>query len=169
MKSSQTIVIYLLTFLIFSILLKLLGFIDVSNSEIIGYACIFYGISAVYISLGRNRKLLLFTGSVIFLAGVTLFLINNFDFFNAKDILLPALLFILAAGAFMLFIDNARTLYLLVSIIFILTGLIYTSIFGKLDAGDFISSAVSISEKSWPALIILLGIIIIMYRDDKSK
>ena len=94
MFKNHSIITYLLIFLVLSILLKIVGIIDVNYTELAGYALIFYGIVTVYVSMGKNKRNLLFIGAVSFLVGVELIITNNYDFLKLSNVVLPSIFFI---------------------------------------------------------------------------
>ena len=169
MKSHQPILIYLLSFLALSILLKILGVIDFDSITILGYAFIFYGISAVYVSFGKRRKIFLFFGTFIFLVGLVMFLVSNFEFGNLRAVLFPALLLIIGISILMLYLDgNAGTFLIVSSAFFIAAGIMLTYTIGEFSYNRLINSILSITLKYWPVILIVLGIIFLIKRDEKS-
>ena len=165
----QPILIYALAFLIISLVLKLFGFIYLDNNELLAYTFIFYGISSVYISFGRNKRFQLFIGTTAFLIGVVFFLVSNFDIFNSSSLIFPSVLLILGICCWMLFLDNTDDkAVLFISIIFILLGIIYSFSVGTLRIGSFINSIFSITVKYWMVALITLIIIILLKREDKG-
>ena len=166
MIKQQTILVYLLIFLVLSIILKIIGLIDVEGSEILGYALIFYGISLVYLSFGRNKKILLFIGSTFFLTGIALFLINNFDFNDNSSLIYPSILLIPGINFLLIFIeDNSSKVSLILSILLLLVGFYHTISSGSFNLNSFFSSIISITLKYWLIALILLGIIFLISRE----
>ena len=169
MKKNQLIIIYLLTFLVFTYLLKLLGFISITGSEILSYTLIFTGFGLFYNSFGKENKSLLFSSTFIFLWGVVLFLINNFEFRNNSEILYPALFLNIGFSLLVLFIDNVKDkIYLLLSLIFLLLGTITVFYWGKFNSSIFFSSFGEIAIKYLPIIIIVIGIFFILKRSEKK-
>lgn len=165
-KHHQSILIYLLTFIALSILLKLLGIIDFDNREIWGYGLIFYGISLVYISFGSDQKGRLFIGSIIFLAGLFFYIISKFEFFQISTLIIPALLLIFSISFFMLFIDNLHEKsLLLISALFFVAGTIITLFNGEINLAAFLNSIVKITLNYWVVVLIAIGIILIIQRE----
>ena len=165
-KHHQSILIYLLTFLALSILLKFWGIIDFDNREIFGYGLIFYGISLVYISFGNNQRGRLFIGSIIFLSGLFLYIISKFEFFQESALLVPALLLIFSISFLMLFLDNLHDkTVLLVSVLFFISGTIVTIYNGEISFPVFLNAIWHITLNYWPVVIIAVGIILIIHRE----
>jgi hypothetical protein len=169
LKNHQPILIYILSFLALSILLKILGVIDYDTITILGYAFIFYGISAVYLSFGKGRKLFLFFGTFIFLVGLVMFLVSNFEFGNIRALLFPAILLIIGISMLMIYIDgNAGTFVIVSSAFFIAAGIMFTYTIGEFSFNRLINSILSITLKYWPVILIVLGIIFLIKRNEKS-
>ena len=101
---NKLLVIYLLTFLALLIFLRAIGVINISNSELIGYGLMIYGLSLFYSSFIVRGKLFLFIGTGIFLSGVVFFLIGNFELWNIDQLLIPASLFIFSISFFMVYL-----------------------------------------------------------------
>ena len=165
-KHHQLILIYLLTFLALSILLKFWGIIDFDNREIFGYGLIFYGISLVYISFGNHQRGRLFIGSIIFLSGLFLYIISKFEFFKESTLLIPALLLIFSISFLMLFLDNLHDkTVLLVSVLFFISGTIVTIYNGEISFPVFLNAIWHITLNYWPVVLIAVGIILIIHRE----
>jgi len=165
-KHHHSILIYLLTFLALSILLKFWGIIDFDNREIFGYGLIFYGISLVYISFGNNQRGRLFIGSIIFLSGLFLYIISKFEFFKESTLLIPALLLIFSISFLMLYLDNLRDkTVLLVSVLFFISGTIITIYNGEISFPVFLNAIWHITLNYWPVVLIAVGIILIIHRE----
>jgi hypothetical protein len=169
-KNNQSITIYLLTFLVLSIILKLFNVITISIAELTGYALIFYGVNLVYNSFGKDSRGILFTGTFLFFGGLMLFLLNNFEFANVNEIVFPALLFILGICFLMLFFDNkSRRNLLVIAVTFLLTGIIVTTIVGVLTLSSFFEGILLMASKYWPVALIVIGIILLIHRDEKRQ
>ena len=163
---NQPIIIYLLTFLALSIFLKLIGVIDIENTELLGYVLIFYGVSQTYLSIGKNQKGYLFAGTFLFLTGIVFFTISNFEFNNTRELIFPSLLFITGVCFLMLFMDDStKRNYLIVSGTLIFTGLMVTIFAGSPSFSLFFQALINIALKYWLVILIVLGIILILHRE----
>ena len=121
MFKNQSIIVYLLVFTALSVLLKIVGLINSSFIELASYALIFYGVGTVYVSMGKNKKNLLFIGAASFLVGIELFIISNYDILKLSHIVLPSIFFILGTAFLVLFIDDlSNNLLLAISVIFLI-------------------------------------------------
>jgi hypothetical protein len=169
MRNNQSIIIYLLTFLLISFILKLFNIINVSFTELAGYALIFYGINLVYSSFGNSKIGVLFTGTFLFLSGLELFLISNFDFARVNEIIFPSLLFILGICFLMLFLnETAKKSYFVISATFLFTGILVTVIVGSITVSSFLNTILIVASKYWPVALIVAGIILIIHRDQRG-
>lgn len=159
----QSIIVSALAILMLSILLKIIGVINITFTEIVGYALIFYGMAEVYSSMGKNKKRLLFIGAVAFLVGVELLITSNYDFFKLSNIVLPSIFFILGTAFLVLFIDDLKNRLLLsISIIFLISGVYFFGRLGVFYPADFLKSAISISRKYWPIMVIVTVLILLI-------
>ncbi len=147
-------------------MLRIFGIINTSSGEILSYVLAVYGIVTVYISMGKNKRLNLFLGTVIFLSGIILFVTNNFDFYRISGILLPSVFLITGAGFLMLFIDNpSEKTVLTLAVIFIVFGMILTVILGTFSIHSFFNAILYIAQKYWILAIILIMIILLIKRE----
>lgn len=176
MKADQSIFTYLLIFLILCVIAKIFNLISITYSGIFGYALIFYGISEVYSSLGTRQKIKLFTGTTSFLIGMYLFLINNFILFNTKSLILPLALFIISAVSFIYLLDEFgtqgdnsasasrknRLTYFLISIIFLILGIIVIWLSSPNEKVNFITAIQKVAASYWPIILIAAGIIFLI-------
>ena len=169
MKIYQSILTYLLIFLALALILKIFGIISLSGSELFGYAFIFFGISSSYVSLGQRQSLSLFLGTIIFLIGILLFVVNNFLIFWNSQLFLPASLLMVGIAFFMVFFDNTqRKKSLLASVVFILLGIIATIIIGDIKFSSFFKSVFDVAGNYLPVIIITIGILFLVWWEEKG-
>lgn len=169
MFKNHSIITYLLIFLVLSVLLKIVEIINISYTELAGYALIFYGIGTVYISMGKKKRNLLFIGAVLFLIGVELIIVNNYDFLSLSNVVLPSIFFILGTAFMVLFIDDlSNRLLLVISIIFLISGILFFTKLGTFNFPDFLKSTLSITVKYWPVIIIVTALILLLKKDNKE-
>lgn len=169
MIKSRSILTYALIFLVFSILLKITGIINIVYAELAAYILIFCGIGTVYVSMDRNKRNLLFVGAVSFLIGIELFITNNYDFVKLSNIILPSIFFILGASFLMLFINDLKNrLLLTISVIFLISGIFFFTKLGTFNFSDFFKSAWNITIKYWPMIIIGTAIILLIRKTKRN-
>lgn len=169
MFNNRSIIKYLLVFLLLSVLLKITGIFDISVTELTGYVLMLFGISIVYVSMGKNKKKLLFIGAVSFLVGIELFIASNYDFPKLSNIVLPSIFFILGTAFLILFIDDlSNKLLLAISVIFFISGIFFFTKLGIFNPADFLKSTISISLKYWPVIIIATVLILLLNKDKKG-
>ena len=169
MRKYQSLLTYLLLFLSLSLLLKFFGLINLSSGEIIGYALILYGISDVYLSLGRNRKYSLFFGTVFFLTGILLYVLNNFIVFWGPTLLLPTVLFIPGVAYLMLYLDNpSNKKFLVIGIVLVSSGLSATIINGQFNFSSFYDSLLKVATFHWQIVLVIAVILILISFEEKK-
>jgi len=165
----QSILTYLLLFLTLSLVLKFFGVLFISGSEILSYGLIFFGISSVYISFGNRQKYSLFLGSVIFLAGLLIFIVERFLIFWDSSILLSASTFITGISFLMLFLDELKNkIYLFISAFFILVGFLFTILLGHISLLLFFNSIFDVIINYWLIVLIVLGILILIKWEERA-
>lgn len=169
MRKYQSIFTYLLLFLSLSLLLKFFGLISISSGEIFSYALIFYGISDVYLSLGRNRKYSLFFGTIFFLTGILIYVLNNFLVFWRPTLLFPTLLFIPGIAYLMLYLDNSSNKkFIVIGTILVSVGFIATIINGQFNFSSFYISLLKIATFYWQIVLLIVIILILISFDEKK-
>jgi hypothetical protein len=167
---NNLLVIYLLTFLALLIFLRAIGIINVSDSELIGYGLMIYGLSIFYSSYIQRRKLLLFIGSGIFLSGVLFFLTGNFDLKNIDQLLIPASLFIFSIGLFMVYLsDPSKKSIMYYALVILTCGVGAMALISTNEIGDYFENTVLITRIYWPVIIILLFVVVLVNRNAKEK
>ena len=167
---NNLLIVYLITFLAALILLRTLGFITVSDSELIGYGLMIYGLSVFYSSYIQKRKLLLFIGSGIFLGGVVFFLIGNFELFNIDQLLIPASLFIFSIGLFMVYLsDTSKKNMLYFALILFTAGIGAMVLVSTTGIDGYFENTVLITRIYWPVIIILFFVVVLVNRNAKEK
>lgn len=169
MRTYQLLFTYLLLFLSLSLILKFFGLINLSSGEIIGYALILYGISDVYLSLGRNRKLPLFFGTVFFLIGILIYVLNNFLVFWGPMLLLPSILFMPGAAYLMLALnDPSNKKFLIIGITLIFVSFITILINGQFNLYSFYRSIIKMSSLYWQIVLVAAVILILLSFEEKK-
>jgi len=162
----QPVFTYIVIFFLLAVILKLFGIISYNIGEIIGYVFIFYGLTLVYITMGMNKKLILFAGSSLFLAGIFLFTVNNFQLRDSSNLIFSAVILIPGISFLILFMDDfPRKSFLYLSAAFIIAGLLIAFISGSPSIISFFNSIFFVALKYWPVVIIIVGIILIIKRD----
>lgn len=170
MEKHQPVIIYLAIFLLASLVLKMTGLINVSSIELLAYMLIIFGISYVFLSFGNNRKGILFTATIIFLMGVSVYLFNNFEFFDPTRLIYPSLVFMMGIGFLMIYIDGGLGLgYLIVSLGLIIFGMVLTFIRGDFSGSSFFHSLISVAGKYWIIIIISILIFLLIIFQEKRR
>ncbi len=170
MNRNHYILIFLILFIFLAFAFKYFGFAYFDNYELLAVVFAAYGSGTVYSTFGKNKKFSLFVGTAAFLVGIVFFLIGKQQIFNSSAILFPSVLFILGIGCLMLFFDNTSDKSLLiVSGVFILLGILYTSISGSLNAGTFFRSLYELASEYWLIILVVAIVIYLFSRRRKNN
>jgi hypothetical protein len=167
---NKLLVIYLLTFLALLIFLRAIGVINISNSELIGYGLMIYGLSLFYSSFIVRGKLFLFIGTGIFLSGVVFFLIGNFELWNIDQLLIPASLFIFSISFFMVYLfDWSHKSMMYFAVALFVVGIGVMALISKNGIGGYFENALLIMRIYWPIGIILFFVVALVNKNAKGK
>jgi hypothetical protein len=116
----------------------------------------------VFNSFGNRRKGVLFTSTVIFLVGLVLFIISNFELQHLSKLVVPSSLMIIGIALLMTYLDGDQLPYILILSLFLITaGIIITITQGGITFHSFFSSFVGVTAKYWSILIIFVGIFLL--------
>lgn len=169
MFRKDSVITYLLVFILLLIIVKLVGIFNLSYLEMTGYALVFYGMGTVYVSMGKSKRSMLFIGSVAFLAGVLLLITSNYDFVKLTNIVLPSIFFILGTAFLILFIDDySNKLLLIISAIFFISGIYLFGKLGTFHLSSFLSSVLNIFFKYWLIVVIITTIVLLIEKNKKT-
>ena len=167
---NKLLVIYLLTFLALLIFLRAVGTINISNSELIGYGLMIYGLSLFYSSFMIRRKLFLFIGTGIFLGGVVFFLIGNFQLWDIDQLLIPASLLIFSISFFMVYLfDRSHKSMMYYALALLVMGIGIMALISKNGIGGYFENTLLITRIYWPIVIILFFVVALVNRNAKEK
>jgi hypothetical protein len=168
-KIYQSILTYLLIFLALALILKIFGIISLSGSELVGYAFVFFGVSSSYVSFGQDQPLSLFLGTIIFLIGILLYIVNNFLIFWNSQLYLPTSLLMVGIAFLMVYYDDTkRKKVIILSGIFLLLGIIFTITIGNISFVSFYGSMFRVAGNYWPVIIITIGILFLVWWEEKG-
>ncbi len=168
MKSNQSLILYLIVFVIFSTLAKIFGFAVFDNGELLSVVLVAYGAGTVFAYMGSGKKVTLFIGTEAFLVGVLLYVRNNFFILNSNSMFLPAGLLIIGFGFLMLFIDTVnQKIFLWSSLVFLVSGIFQIFMVGKFEFVTFINSFYEILVKYWFIVFIAGVAIYLVIKDEK--
>ena len=163
MEKHHWIFLYIISFVFLAILLKAFGIISIENAEILSYALICYGVSSVFLSFGASRRGRLFTGTIIFLVGIILFIRNHFAFIDDSAIILPSVFYILGISFLIIYIDELNhKVPLYAALIFIITGIILTYFGGSPGFITFVNAVPEIFIRALPFLVLAVLLIVLL-------
>ena len=168
MIKNQLIGILTVLFIIISVLLNIFDIAYVSENDIFGYSFIILGSSLAYTAFIQNKKTIAFIGSVTFLSGVLLIILDNFEIYIHQDFVLPIILLVAGCGLLMAYLtDFAKRFILLLSVIFLTAGFTLLIFQKSFDFGIYYRSVLSIISVYWIIILIMIFVIIIINRTEK--
>jgi len=162
LEKHQYIIMNILALLLLLVFLRITGIIHIQNIELLGYIFIFFGLSYAFNSFGKNKQGVLFTSTVIFLVGLLLFILSNFEILQPSHLILPAALMIIGIAFLMVWFDGEmKNQILFLSTVFIFSGILLTILKGAITFRSFSISLINMTEKYWPVLLIFAGVFLI--------
>ena len=97
-------------------------------------------------------------------------LIENFEFIDANRLILPASVFILSIGSFMIFLsDTGQKLPFYIAVILLTAGIGVTALMSTHGLPGFFNNVVSVASNYWTILVILIIVIVLVGKDIKEK
>ena len=162
MKLNGLAVIIVL-FIIVSFLLSIFKVIDLTLTDILSYSLLVIGIALVYGESIRQNRLSIFLGSIIFLLGVYFLISENFELSNRDGMSVPIILIFAGTGLLVLHISTkAKKIFLIISIILLTAGLTLLIVNNHWSISSFFYSLLPVLNFLWPALIILILIVLFL-------
>jgi len=163
------ITIIIVSFIIISILLSLIGIISVSFTEILTYSVMITGIYFVFSEVSDGNVFLVFLGSVIFLAGIYYLVVDYFNLQLMNVMIAPIILIFAGSGLFIVYITSRlKKFILLVSVILLTVGSTLIIAQSHFKFGSFIQSVLPVLNFLWP-VIIIAALIILLVRNRQPK
>ena len=155
--------ILVVLFIIVSFLLSVFKIISITFTDILSYSLIIIGIALVYGESIRLNRLSVFLGSIIFLVGVYFLVSENFELTNSIGMSIPIILILAGSGLLVLHISTSTNkIFLIISIIILTAGLTLLLMNSHWSMGSFIQSFLPVLNFLWPALIILMLIVLFL-------
>jgi hypothetical protein len=150
-------------FIIVSFLLSIFKIISITYTDILSYSLIIIGIALVYGESIRQNRLSVFLGSIIFLVGVYFLVSENFELTNSVGMTIPIIVILAGSGLLVLHISTSTNrIFLIISIILLTAGLTLLLMNSHWSIGLFIQSFLPVLNFLWPALIILMLIVLFL-------
>lgn len=150
-------------FIIVSFLLSIFKIISITYSDILSYSLLIIGIALVYGESIRQNRLSVFLGSIIFLVGVYFLVTENFELTNSDGMSIPIIVILAGSGLLVLHISTSTNkIFLIISIILLTAGLTLLLMNSHWSMGSFIQSFLPVLNFLWPALIILMLIVLFL-------
>jgi len=155
--------ILVVLFIIVSFLLSVFKIISITFTDILSYSLIIIGIALVYGESIRQNRLSVFLASIIFLVGVYFLVSENFELTNSIGMGIPIILILAGSGLLVLHISTSTNkIFLIISIILLTAGLTLLLMNSHWSMGSFIQSFLPVLNFLWPALIILVLIVLFL-------
>jgi len=155
--------ILVILFIIVSFLLSVFKIISITFTDILSYSLIIIGIALVYGESIRQNRLSVFLGSIIFLVGVYFLVSENFELTNSVGMSIPIILILAGSSLLVLHISTSTNrIFLIISIILLTAGLTLLLMKSHWSMGSFIQSFLPVLNFLWPALIILMLIVLFL-------
>lgn len=149
-------------------ILFLLKFFQVISSPytlLASYIFIFYGFTAAYFSFGTGYRGNLFFASIIFLSGIMMYVINNFEILQPSSAVFSSILFISGASFIVLYIDNIKErIFLYSGLLLMLISYFSITFFKNSDIVDTANRLSNLVIDYWPVFLLLFGINILLMR-----
>ncbi len=129
------------------------------------YLLLFYGLIFVITSMNGNSRGLLILGSLLFMAGLILFIVSEFEILNPVKTVLPSILISFGAAFFLLFVDNSKEkVFLFISVILMGTSVSLIFVLKDHYLYSLANSVSFLILEFWPILITLLGLGVLLNR-----
>ena len=155
--------ILVVLFIIVSFLLSVFKIISITFTDILSYSLLIIGIALVYGESIRQNRVTVFLGSIIFLVGVYFLVSENFELTNSVGMSIPIILILAGSGLLVLRISTSTNrIFLIISIILLTAGLTLLLMNSHWSIGSFIQSFLPVLNFLWPALIILMLIVLFL-------
>lgn len=146
-------------------LLRFLTIINAPITELISYVFILYGIVTVYFSLGTGFRGRLFFASIVFLSGVMMYVINNYEILKPSSAIFASILFITGSSFVILFIDNTKEKTFLYSgLLLLIISYSAATVFKNYEIIKAANSLSNLVLDYWPVFLLLFGINILIMR-----
>lgn len=152
---SLSLIIFSAAFIFLRIIIEL--FIP---PEVFAFSFILYGLLINYFSFNNHNNFGILLGSVLFIAGVFIWVINNYDVLIIEKLLFPSLLFALGTSFLMIAINTENKFReLLLSMILFVFVYLSLTIFLNSSILSILNSFTSHLLDFWPSILFISGLI----------
>ena len=149
-------------------ILNITGITELNFENSFYFILQFLGLVFVFTSMGNHQRAALFIGSVVFMAGVILFIRDQYEILDHSKIIIPSLLICTGAGFFVLYVDNLKeNAFLVLSLILFSVSLLliaFTRDYPSIRTANRVANNIL---GFWPVLISLVGIGLLLNRNRK--
>ncbi len=170
MKKNYSINFYLIIFLAAAIILKFLGFVPLSWTELFAYFSMLWGISSFYYSFLKQYPAGIFIGATLFQIGIILISMSLFEVYNPAQVFVPALITIIGVSLlFTNWIGRTTKQGLVLSVVFIVIGVLLMIFRGSLTLTLYFQSVFQLLSELWFIIIILFLIVYLTFIDFRNN
>jgi len=142
------------------------NFYEIDYKSVLEYLFLFWGVVLVLTSMNDNSRGLLFLGSLIFMAGIVLLVINEFEILNPLKIVLPSVLLSFGAAFFLLFVQNHKEkVFLFTSIILFGISILLIVLLKDHQLYNIANRVSFLILEFWPILLTLIGLGVMLNRN----
>jgi hypothetical protein len=164
-RTTQLVAALMLGFLIITIALSSIGLIEITFINILTYLAIILGISLVYPGFIQSNKLMVYFGSAVFLLGILFLVQLTFEITGLTNITLSLVLLVNGCSFLMVYlVDVGNKLFLVLTLIFILSGIILLFINNCIALDSYFRAIASVGKSFWHILIVMIIIILLFNR-----
>ncbi len=170
MKINYSISFYLVIFFAAAIILKFLGFILLNWADLFAYFSMLWGISMFYYSFLKQNQSGIFIGATLFQIGIILISMSLFEIYNPAQVFIPALITIIGISLlFANWIGKTTKQEMVLSVIFILVGVLLMIFRGNLTITLYFESIFQLLKELWFIIIILLLVVYLTILDFRNN
>ncbi|NUN10535.1 MAG: hypothetical protein HUU54_15275 [Ignavibacteriaceae bacterium] len=160
MSVPSRIVLYSVAFLAIAALARFFGLTDMTFNLSLTISLIFCGMGIFIFYYGTHKTTQLFVSSLVFFAGLLIFVFDNFVLDSFSAIILPSVLLMLGFSLLIVFIEDTRKVKLLIpAVVFLLFPLIIALYKGTFVFDEFFSAIGEILSLIW-VMIALIGLVL---------
>lgn len=164
-RTRKLIIDFILFAVLAAFLLTYFRIIEIEVNDILSFGLMAYGLVSVYFSLGTHRRGNVFINTILFMIGVTIYVLNHYDFISTNEVILPVMLFLVGSGFLMLYIDDSTNRVFLISAIVLLAAFGFYIWLGRtIRILSLANTFAGVLLDYYPVFLILIGIIVLLNR-----
>jgi hypothetical protein len=157
-------------FIAVSIILKFIGLLNFSWTNLFAYTSMFWGMNMFYYSYLKHYQFGIFSGAVLFQIGSALLSLAFFELYQPGKIFIPAILTIVGTSLLLVnFLGKTNNFTLILGLVFVVMGVLLIIFRGNLTWGLFTESIYNLLKEFWLIILILAIIISLVVIDFKNE